>query len=268
MQLNSFVLRLSLLLLPGLLGSKIYRKLRGKTEKQSWEDFAEILLFSITSYLFYFALVGVFHFAHSKLADDKSTPKAPSSLPTSQQAAPTPSSTTQSSPFQPFIDDTSPLDWKGITAASVLSVVVAFVTSAIATRQVVNKICYWAGATGRQGDACVWSLFNQNYAPPTEYQWAFVRDLKSNVVYFGQIRFYSDPGEFHELVLNDVTVYKNDDGERLYESRVLYVARSAGELSIEFPALVVDNRLSSTQGLSHGETDSSTNTSDQPTPTC
>src|ERR1700685_2455226 len=183
MQLNGFVLRLALLVLPGLIGSKIYRKLRGRTDKQSWEDFAEVLLFSIISYLIYFACVRACHACYGVLIKIGTI---------SQMTQPAPS--IQSTPFKFFIDEASPLDWSAIIVASAWSLVVAFIASAIATRQLINKVGFRLGVTPRQGDACVWTIFNQNYAPPTEYQWAFVRDHKSNVIYFGQIRHFSDPG--------------------------------------------------------------------------
>ena len=50
MALSGFVIRLLFLVLPGIIGSKVYRKLRGRTQKESWESFLEILLFSVVSY--------------------------------------------------------------------------------------------------------------------------------------------------------------------------------------------------------------------------
>lgn len=264
MQLNSFVLRIAILLLPGLIGSKLYRKLRGRTEKQSWEDLLEILLFSIVSYLIFLGAASASHRIYELFI-----PHQPSQViaqaPTSRPAtAPAVAPSTTSFTFQSFTDEKAPLDWEPIATSSLISVLVAFAASFVATRQIVNRFGYCIGATRRKGDACVWTIFNQNYAPPSEFQWAYVRDLKSNVVYFGQIRHFSDPGDLHELVLHDVTVFKNDDGERLYEARVLYVARNAGELSIEFPPPAPNNPIEPNKGLSDGKTDPPTDAGDQP----
>ena len=240
MQLNGFVLRLALLVLPGLLGSKLYRKLRGKTDKETWEDFTEILLFSIISYVAYFifAMLLAWGLRHLPVALQNFLHPAPPNAPAAAVSVPT----TQESELQSFVDDKSPLDGWKIVGATLISVIVAFTASAISTKQFVNRIGFWAGATRRQGDACVWTIFNRNYAPPTQYQWAFIRDAKANLVYFGVIRYFSDPGELHELVLENVTVYKNDSGQRLYEAAVIYVARDAGDLTIEFPSLVNQNQ--------------------------
>jgi hypothetical protein len=215
-------LRLAILLLPGLLGSKLYRKLRGKTEKEAWEDLTEILLFSLASYILFFAMVSglrwVELYFHASTA---------STRPTTQN--------TEYVTLQSFTDEKTALDWRPIAWASIVAVVIAFVASCVATRQFVNRFGYMVGATRRAGDACVWTLFHLNYAPPSEFQWAYVRDSKANVIYLGQIRHFSDPGELHELVMHDVSVYTNEENSKLlYECGVLYVAREAGELTIEF----------------------------------
>jgi hypothetical protein len=222
MQLNSFVLRLAILFLPGLLGSKLYRKLRGKTDKQAWEDLTEILLFSLASYIIFFAAASGCRRVELRL----------------HPSAALVSATTQGTEYvtlQSFTDEKTALDWRPIAWASTVSVVVAFVASFVSTRQLVNRVGYKVGATRRSFDASIWTLFNRNYAPPSEFQWASVRDSKANVIYLGQIRHFSDPGELHELVMHDVSVYTNEqDSKLLYECGVIYIAREAGELSIEF----------------------------------
>lgn len=50
MTLSAFVLRLLFLALPGILASKLYKKLRGRPTREYWETFIEIALFSFASY--------------------------------------------------------------------------------------------------------------------------------------------------------------------------------------------------------------------------
>jgi hypothetical protein len=51
--LSSFLIRIIFLALPGIVGSIIYRRLKGKSSLKDWEDVLEILLFSLLSYSLY-----------------------------------------------------------------------------------------------------------------------------------------------------------------------------------------------------------------------
>jgi hypothetical protein len=51
MDIDAAIIRIAFFALPGLLASKLYRKLRGPTRKRVWEDFVELLLFTTLSYL-------------------------------------------------------------------------------------------------------------------------------------------------------------------------------------------------------------------------
>ena len=44
-----FVVRILFLLLPGAIGSVIYWKLKGRNTQKDWEDFFEIVFFSLIS---------------------------------------------------------------------------------------------------------------------------------------------------------------------------------------------------------------------------
>jgi hypothetical protein len=44
----------------------------------------------------------------------------------------------------------------------------------------------------------------------SRHRLAFVRDNKLNLVYYGLLEQYSDPGETRELLLSNVSVYTND----------------------------------------------------------
>jgi hypothetical protein len=53
MTLSSFLIRIIFLALPGIVGSILYRKLKGKVSLKDWEDVLEILVFSLLSYALY-----------------------------------------------------------------------------------------------------------------------------------------------------------------------------------------------------------------------
>lgn len=52
MSLSSFLIRIIFLALPGIVGSILYRRLRGKSSLKDWEDVLEILLFSLSLFGF------------------------------------------------------------------------------------------------------------------------------------------------------------------------------------------------------------------------
>lgn len=53
MNFSSFLFRVIILALPGLIASLLYRKLRGKPLQKDWEDFVEIWFFSLICYIVY-----------------------------------------------------------------------------------------------------------------------------------------------------------------------------------------------------------------------
>ena len=53
MSLSSFLIRIILLVLPGIASSSLYRHLRGQRTRKDWEDYLEILVFSFLCYTIY-----------------------------------------------------------------------------------------------------------------------------------------------------------------------------------------------------------------------
>lgn len=64
-------------------------------------------------------------------------------------------------------------------------------------------------------------------------KWITVRDSENNIMYDGFVRAFSDNSKETELLLEDVSVYKNDSGEHLYDTNVLYLSLNRGKISIE-----------------------------------
>jgi hypothetical protein len=53
--------RIAFLALPGILASLVYGKLKGKGSRKDWEDFMEIMVFSVASYSVYASIVQILH---------------------------------------------------------------------------------------------------------------------------------------------------------------------------------------------------------------
>ncbi len=50
MAVSGFLIRILFLAIPGILGSKLYKKFRGRPAREMWETFIEILVFSLAAY--------------------------------------------------------------------------------------------------------------------------------------------------------------------------------------------------------------------------
>jgi len=219
MDLSIFIIRLSFLALPGLLASKLYRKLRGKTEKKHWEDFFEILLFSLLSYLLLAFLVGCYNalFHHSDHTSFWPIIHA----------------------FSSFINEQEPINWSEIVGASFLGILLATFASYTHKYSII-PICFrYIRASNRTGDEDLWYYFMNS---PDTITWLYIRDHKLNLTYFGCVQVYSELEEERELILGDVTVYDNN-GSRLYDTPVIYISRKRDDLTIEFPHIMTNQQM-------------------------
>lgn len=164
MDLTSFLIRIVFLALPGVLTSLLYRKLLGKRSAKELEDILEIAVFSVLSYgiLFLIATIldkwGVSHISLTAL--------------------------------QAFSDEKIPLQWREILLACFVGVVLAFVAAAVYTHKFIHRIGRFLNVTRRFGDEDVWDFFHNS--PDIISQWVYVRDHKTNLVYFGWINTFSE----------------------------------------------------------------------------
>lgn len=206
MNISVVLIRIVVLVLPGILASAIYAKLRRKTHQKDWEDFREIALFSLFSYLALGVLVftsnwlGV-HFIFSFTA------------------------------YQALFDEKIPLDPIEIAIASSFAIVFAFLASLIYSHRFINRIAHRFDVSRIQGDEDVWVYFHNRRYPG----WVFVRDHKTNLNFFGWVESYSDSDETRELLMRDVIVYSNSKSEPLYQSDRIYLSRVFDDLTIEIP---------------------------------
>ncbi len=207
MDLSSFVMKIIILLLPGILASKIYRKLRGKSNKKDWEDFTEIFLFAVMSYV----IVGFFKSLRLKLH--------PFSISCNYSAVTT---------FNAFIDEREILSWDEIFLSVIIGLLLAFFASYIYRYKIINKFAQLVRASNRYGDEDVWDYFHNM----SEVEWVVVRDHKVDLYYYCWIKAFSESGAQRELLLADVSVY-NSDGDYLYDVDAMYLSRDYYDVTIE-----------------------------------
>lgn len=206
--LSNLFIRLVFLGIPGFLCIKLYWKLTGRSSTPTWVAYLEIGLFSLVCYL----LV---------------------SLPTSVHNLIWPSEgSVGSKAIVALFDPKAGLDFTEIFWACLVAIPLAYGLSYIDRRKWVVWVGHFLHVTNRSGDEDIWHYLNNSPHLP---EWVVVRDLKRNVVYYGQVRAFSDSKKERELLMSEVTVFNGDktDGNPLYLADILYVSRRNDDLVIE-----------------------------------
>lgn len=201
MKISALFIRVILLVLPGLVGSLFYRKLRGGRQQKDWRDLAEITLFALSSYVLYGFIL------------ELCTTDGPIAL-------------------DALLDDSLPVPWTEVVVASFISIGVAIAASYAQQFKLINRFGRWIGATHRFGDEDVWEYF---YNSPDIGSWLYVRDHQEDLVYYGWLEAYSESEDDRELLLSEVEIYDNETSEPLYAVPFLYVSREAYNFTIEIP---------------------------------
>src|SRR5882672_6075439 len=209
MSLSSFLIRIIFLVFPGIIASVLYRKLRGRPVRKDWEDYVEIAIFSLASYVVYGLLV----FALNKASLSSVTFTV----------------------LQAFFDEKAQLAWREIVYSSLIGVLLSFIAAYIHTYKLVTRLGQRIGATKSFGEEDVWDFLHNR----PDIHWVYIRDHKYDLCYGCWIEEYSDAYKERELLLREVDVYRNSTGELLYHCDVIYFSRKHDEFTIE-AAIVSD----------------------------
>ncbi len=115
----------------------------------------------------------------------------------------------------------------------IIAIVFGFIISKIETNKIIYKIAKKLKISNHYGDDDVWTFVCNS----PDVDWIFVRDYKNNLVYYGNLEQYSDPGDKRELLLSNVSVYKNDTAKFCYDINKLYISMNEEDFTIEIPNL-------------------------------
>jgi len=201
MRISALFIRIVILVLPGLVGSLFYRKLRGGRQQKDWRDLAEITLFALSSYAIYGVALELF-------------------------------ATNGSAALEALFDESVPVRWTEVVVASLVSIVLAILASYVQKFKLINRFGRKIKATHRFGDEDVWEYLHNS---PDTGSWLYVRDHQEELVYYGWVEAYSESGDDRELLLSDVEIYTNETDEPLDSVPLLYVSRDAYDFTIEIP---------------------------------
>lgn len=79
------------------------------------------------------------------------------------------------------------------------------------------------------GEQDVWGFLMNS----SSTEWVTVRDHENNIMYDGSVKAFSDNSKEAELLLENVSVYRNDSGEHLYDIDAQYLSLNRNKISIE-----------------------------------
>jgi hypothetical protein len=123
-----------------------------------------------------------------------------------------------------------------VAGASIASVLLAYLLAYGYRHNTVNRVGQKISATNRAGDEDVWHFFHNSSNEPWSSEWIVVRDHKVGLQYFGAVSHWSESGEDRELLLIQVSVFRNSDGGKLYDCDHVYICRAKDDLTIEIHA--------------------------------
>lgn len=216
MEISSFLIRIILLILPGIISCMLFHKLVGRVVKTKLEDLCEIIIFSVIIYGVYATVVKILGWVGWL---DYSVTF-----------------------FETVLDEKASVVWYEILLASLFGLPLAFIASYVHSNKLINKFGRLVRVTKKFGDEDVWDFFH-NLPEKPEYEWVYIRDHNKNLVYFGFIHSYSDSEKERELLMGDVDVYSNDEGEFLYKAKMLYLCRDRHDLTIEIPMTYKESEI-------------------------
>ena len=210
MQISELALRVLLLFFPGLVCTWIVGAL---TVHKKWAPFDVLLrsfVFGITSYGIYWALCqGCFVTWGPHVIG----------LPPHEFAF-----------SKALLDSKVALSFGEIAIVTVISMSLALAFSAFATHKMGHRFARKINCTKKSGELDVWGWAMNS----DEIQFATIRNHEFDLVYDGWIKSFSDDGETRELLLNDVSVYRNSDGEPLYSIGAMYICLDEKNFTVEF----------------------------------
>jgi Family of unknown function (DUF6338) len=203
-KIDVLILQLAILFLPGLIWAKLDARYTPKPKASDIEFFLRAFLFGVATYGIIFLIYSAlgWPFTIINLAD----------------------AGTQSV--------VTPAVLKEVLAATVLGFLLSIVWIYGSTYKWLTRFLQKIKATKTYGDEDVWDFTFNSSVAAVEY--VHFRDFENKFVYAGWVMTFSETEKLRELVLRDVQVF-DFEGVLQYETPLLYLARNAENIHIEFP---------------------------------
>lgn len=195
MDISTLTLKLIILLVPGIISNKIYRRLVIR-HKESTD-----LMFIVTSVVFGLISYLILNFTIYRISGLESFNS---------------------------ISESTVINYNEVFFASIVSVLVGYLGAFIDNGKWINKIAHYYDISQKYGDENLFTRWLNR-----DIEWVYIRDKKADVTYLGRICYFSETPEFKEIGLDNVTVYSFNDSEELYSIPEIYLCFKSDNLTIE-----------------------------------
>ncbi len=206
--MDIFFFQLVIIFIPGIIWERIDAQYgRSVTPLQQWDILRRTFVFGLAAYLITYCLYWLASFEISGLNFEVFKFKKDDE----------------------FLDASSV---RLIFSASLVSLVSSVLWLYANTYKLVTRFLQWIKATKRYGDEDVWDYTFNSGRPEVEY--IHLRDFEKKITYAGWVEAFSETEKQREVRLRDVIVY-DFDGNTLFETPRVYLARKMDNIDIEFP---------------------------------
>jgi hypothetical protein len=207
--INTAVLTLVLIFIPGILCYGVVASLAAKRNRDNTVIFLQIFMYGVSSYM----VLAVCHYvtptgtAYLGIRLDNIALLNPSSI------------------------EKAGIDPVPIAAASVVGVIQGVLITLNTNFSLLMRFCRLTRITNRFSDPDVWSfLLNSNDTD----NWVTVRHKDRGHIYQGYISSFSGGDKDREIILTLVQVYSLDTAEKVGEIPILYLSFKKDDLVLEF----------------------------------
>ena len=215
MEISEFTFKLLLLFFPGILCAYIVDHLTIHRPRQAFFFLLQSFVFGLVSYFTYwFGLRIIQLFWPVKINPDIAF-------------------------LRSLINSDIIFSFREIAIVAGVAIIIACIFTVISRFKFFNRFARFIGLTKTFGELDVWGyLMNMK-----EVVWVTVRDHKNDLIYDGWVQAFSDDSKDAEILLRDVSLYKNSTGEKLYQAGAVYISRNREDISIECRTLPIDERV-------------------------
>jgi hypothetical protein len=217
MEVSNFVLRLAVVLLPGITCALLYERL---VIMKVWSQFRFSLYSLILGLLSYLTLQLVVLVWSIILFVGVHLPTFTTYWLSVRELQ-----------FWYLIANTS-IAWPEVLASTLIALPLSFLLAFLENKKLLQKLASKYNISNKYGDESLFYFFLNSKAIEEVY----VRDEKNSLTYFGKLQSYSESEDSHELVLYNVDVYSANQVEKLYSVPYMYLCSRKTDTIIEVPA--------------------------------
>lgn len=218
MEISELTLKIIIILIPGIIATSIYEKLTVNHKRDTAiKTVINAVLLGVISYLILQGIGNIITFCYSLIYKTE---------------------------FESYelemwksLANINVIPYSEVLYTSIISVFLGAFISLLEQKKWTNKFAQWIKISSKYGDENLYTFFLNS----KQIDEIYLRDIKNNLTYHGVVAAYSENDDIKEIVLNDVTVYKYETSEKLYDIERIYISKPKDCLIIETPFKTDEN---------------------------